>query len=220
MNEFSLINEIKFSVTSYNSSLRRKLSYKKIKLQIHTAELCRLRTEHAYTYIHTHYTEGNRTRDVFVGIQSKLPQNIPLWHMNYFGLKAIKKPCRLRRNFYNSLKGFKFGTLSIIRVITRSNFYDQCIGQGKHLISEPLLFLLSCNDLPPSEAPRWSLALNAIYASFSLSVSKPLMHVGSLTLSCMWGIYVLNTCGIYVKHKLRMLGIYMYLFTFLLICLM
>lgn len=63
------------------------------------------------------------------------------------------------------------------------------IWQGKLLITEHGL-----SPQLPSEAPRCLTSLPARnvlyeYTSFSLSVSKPLLYVGSLTLSCMQSFY-------------------------------
>lgn len=77
-------------------------------------------------------------------------------------------------------KKFKLGALPIIRVSTRDNFlWPIYTWQGKHLITEHLLFLTCC-ELPsfPSESlGLWphSLVQDVTYTSFYVFVSEPLV---------------------------------------------
>ena len=80
----------------------------------------------------------------------------------------------------------------MIRVKTRNDFLPiymagQTNDYTEHVLSMQL----------PSEASRFitsSLTQNVLYTSISLSVSEPLVHVGSLTVSCLQGshMYVLS----------------------------
>lgn len=76
---------------------------------------------------------------------------MPLWHVDYFELKVTKtlqaqKKLLLLLPLLNYPEEFKLGYLPIKRVITRNNFY----GLSKNiLITEHLLSLSFCNDLPP-----------------------------------------------------------------------
>lgn len=118
----------------------------------------------------------------FVEVQKRPPRDVPLWHVNYFVLKAIKTLQTHKKLLYLFLKGHQLGALPTIRVITRNNFYDLSIGQGKHPVTDHLLFSSSRNDpLKPQGVSHLtsSLAQNVIYTSFSLSVSEPLR---------MWGL--------------------------------
>lgn len=95
--------------------------------------------------------------------------------MCYFGMWIIlswrqSRSCRLMRNFYLSLKEFKLGALPIM-IITRNDF----LWQGKLLITQHLFHLPS---FLLSEVPRWSLAQNVIYTSYSFSVFESLLYVG------------------------------------------
>ena len=59
---------------------------------------------------------------VYEGVQNSPPQDMPLWNMDYFELKAIERPCGLKKNFYLFVTEFKLEALLIITVVTRSNF--------------------------------------------------------------------------------------------------
>lgn len=61
-------------------------------------------------------------------------------------------------------------------------------GQGKFVFTRQLLFLSSCNDhLKPPRHLTSSMAQDVLHTSVFFSVSEPLVHVGSLTLSCRKG---------------------------------
>lgn len=98
--------------------------------------------------------------------------------------------CGLKRSFClhptSPAEEFKLGALPMIRVITSDNFlWLICMaGQTPNYWTSALLTLV------PSEATgalTHSLAQNVMDTSFNLSGSAPLMYVGSLSLSCIWG---------------------------------
>ena len=76
------------------------------------------------------------------------------------------------------LEEFKLGVFIRIRIIARDQFYlsGPSMWQGKHPITQHLLFLLSCNDLPVLGRPL-PLTRNGIQISFYLSVFELLMFV-------------------------------------------
>ena len=70
--------------------------------------------------------------------------DVLLWACGLSWAEAIKTPWAQKKKFYLSLKEFKLGALPV-RVITRNNFLEAfLLWQGKHLITEHLLLLLSC----------------------------------------------------------------------------
>ena len=54
-------------------------------------------------------------------IQSKPPQDVPLWHVNYFELMATET-LQAHEKILPLLKEFKFGDLPIATVIIRDYF--------------------------------------------------------------------------------------------------
>lgn len=104
-------------------------------------------------------------------------------HVGYSELKA-DKTLRAHRKLLPVPEEFKSGTLPIISVTIRSNFFDPSVWQSRRLIPKHLL-LSFCNVcLKPKALDLIQLSMS--YTSFSISVSEPLMYVGSWTLSCMW----------------------------------
>lgn len=119
---FSFINKTKRSATSDNGTLRLK-PHSVVWIRNAYSHNWALWTEntHTHTRMHMHCIADNKTRDVFVGVQSGLPGNGPLWHENYFDLKAVKT-LQVHKKLLPFLKEFKSGALSIVRVNTRNNF--------------------------------------------------------------------------------------------------
>ena len=72
-------------------------------------------------------------------------QNMPLWHVGCFGLKAVKTRQTLKALWVslNCLKEFRQGPLQEITFYLK----DLSTWQGKHLITEYFLFLSSCEWL-------------------------------------------------------------------------
>lgn len=87
------------------------------------------------------------------------PQNMSLWHMYYIFSWRPSKPSRLKKNFYLSLhclKEFRSGAWPRTSTITRDNSHlkDLCVWQGKHLVTQHLLFLHPVNCPLPLCKPK------------------------------------------------------------------
>ena len=106
--------------------------------------------------------------------QKKSSQNVPIWHVDYFELKAIKTKQIQDKLFFISLKLPKriwIGTWPKKRTITEITFFylnDLSVWQEKHLFTKHLV-LLSCESpfspfkplFPiPFLSSRWNINLN------------------------------------------------------------
>lgn len=60
-----------------------------------------------------------------MGVQNKSPENVPLWHVVYFELKAIETLWTREKycSFLNYLEEFQLGIFLKIRVINRDKLY-------------------------------------------------------------------------------------------------
>ena len=81
-----------------------------------------------------------------VGVQNRFPQNVPLWHVNYFDLKANQDLVGSREMFTSPLK-IKIRGLAHSKPQPETMFRDLSRGQGKHLITEYLLLLSTAHAL-------------------------------------------------------------------------
>ena len=120
------------------------------------------------------------------GVHNEPSQHVPLWHMDYFELKAIETS-RLQRNFcpsLNYLEEFKLEVFPRMKIISRDKFdlSGPSVWQGKHPVMKHLLLFLLLRELPSSrlkpQAPFHSVW--HIDTSFYLSVFESVMYVGFL----------------------------------------
>ena len=132
------------------------------------------------------------------GFQNKPPPNMLLLHENYFELKAIET-LWIEEKFLpllNYLEEFKL-VFPRIRVITRDKFYlnSPSVSQGKHLITQHLLFFLLSCKLPscPWKPQAPSLFLSSRWHIYLIFLS--------LKLSCMWGLWPSHIWGVPIHTK-------------------
>lgn len=131
----------------------------------------------------------------FEGVQNRPPEDVPLWHLNYFELKAVKTP-QARKKRFSLPKESILRALRILELSPEITLWSMH-RTDKHLTTQQLLLLCSNDWLFPLWSPRLftaSLAQNVTYISFYLFVSDPHVCGGSLTISCAWGshTYVCN----------------------------
>ena len=118
------------------------------------------------------------------GVRTGLPK------MCHFGMWTILswrqlRPCGLKWNIYLSVKEFKLRALPIIRVITKNNLSRPIYSEGhaSNYWTSALLIVQQMTSLPVSpRVPVLVLSSECHTYSSSLSVSGPLVHVGSLIL--------------------------------------
>ena len=138
-----------------------------------------------------------------------------LSQMYYFGVSIFlswrkSKPCGLKRNFYLSLKEFKFGALPIIEVITRNNFSWPMYRAAQH-----------SNDWTSARLiVLWSTLLPSEVSGHRTSLLSSGCHTHLMLPFCLWNSHM---WALWLTHVHGVPGC-MYVITFayflLLICLM
>lgn len=132
----------------------------------------------------------------FEGVQNRPPKDVPLWHLNYFELKAVKTP-QARKECFPLPKRSILRALHILELSPEMTLWSMHRAD-KHVTTQHLLLLCSNDGLFSPLKPKalYLLLSSECHVYLILSFCLWTSHVcgGSLSISCVWGshTYVCN----------------------------